>query len=359
MRTRVMIMAGGTGGHVFPALAVAEELRGRGVEVVWMGTRQGVEAEIVSRAGFEIRWVNVAGLRGKGLLTVLAAPVALLRATIQSLGIVLKIRPRAVLGMGGFVTGPGGLAAWLTRRPLIVHEQNAVAGLTNRILEHLARRALSGFPEVFEGPRSGWVGNPVRREITALPAPHKRFSNRTGALRLLVLGGSLGAVALNETVPQALGGIPPTTRPTVRHQTGRRNIESASSAYRDAAVDGEVVPFIEDMAQAYGWADLVVCRAGALTLAELTAAGVGAILVPYPHAVDDHQTVNARHLSEAGAALLAPQCDLTPESLRQMLEGLTGDRQALLDMAQAARCLARPDAAREVADACLEVTIRG
>ena len=359
MRTRVMIMAGGTGGHVFPALAVAEELRARGVDVVWMGTRRGLEAEVVPRAGFEMCWVTVAGLRGKGVVTWIGAPLRLLRALFQSLSILRALRPGVVLGMGGFVTGPGGLASWLLRRPLVLHEQNAVAGLTNRLLEGLACRLLSGFPGVFDGPRATYVGNPVRRGIAAQPGPARRFSARTGPLRLLVLGGSLGAVALNAVVPRAVATMTAHRRPRIRHQAGRRNARKARAEYHAAAVDAEILPFIEDMAEAYAWADLVVCRAGALTLAELTAVGVGSILVPYPHAVDDHQSANARALVEAGAALLAAQAELTAERLGAWLDRYSADRPALLEMARAAHALARPDAAREVADICTEVAARG
>jgi len=354
-----MIMAGGTGGHVFPALAVAEELRARGVEVLWLGTRQGLEADVVPRAGFPIRWVKVGGLRGKGVLVWLLAPLRLTFAALQSVAILLASRPRAVLGMGGFVTGPAGLAAWLLRRPLIVHEQNAVVGLTNRLLRRLARRALSGFPGVFSGARAEYVGNPVRPEIAALPPPEVRWRERSGPLRLLVLGGSLGAVALNEIVPVAVAALAPEARPRILHQAGRRHATTAHSHYRRAEVDADVVPFIEDMAGAYADADLVLCRAGALTLAELTAAGLGAILVPYPYAVDDHQSANARHLVAAGAALLVPQAELTATRLQGWLAQYAGDRSALLQMALAARVLARAHAAREVADICLAEALRG
>jgi UDP-N-acetylglucosamine--N-acetylmuramyl-(pentapeptide) pyrophosphoryl-undecaprenol N-acetylglucosamine transferase len=348
----VLIMAGGTGGHVFPALAVAERLRGEGVEVVWMGTRRGLEAQVVPNAGIPIEWVSIGGLRGKGALGWLAAPFRLGGALAQALAILVRRRPIAVLGMGGFVAGPGGVAAYLLRRPLLIHEQNAVAGLTNRLLARLASRALEAFPGALGG-RAVHTGNPVRPEIAALTSPEQRMTGRTGRVRLLVLGGSLGARALNALVPQALRAMAAERRPEVRHQAGTRNLEEALRGYREAGVEAEVVPFITDMAEAYGWADLVVCRAGALTVAELAAAGVGAILVPFPYAVDDHQTHNAAYLVEGGAARLVQERELTPAALAAMLEALV-DRARLLEMATAARRLARPDAAQRVAELCLE-----
>ncbi len=350
MVTRVLIMAGGTGGHVFPALAVAEELRARGVEVVWLGTRRGLEAQVVPPTGIPLEWVSIGGLRGKSALTWLWAPFRLLRATGQALAVILRRRPMAVLGMGGFVTGPGGFVTWLLRLPLVIHEQNAVAGFTNRLLAPLASRVLEAFPATFSN-KATHTGNPVRANIAQLPLPEQRFTARSGALRLLVLGGSLGARALNETLPPALAGM--AMRPEVWHQSGTKLIDEARAAYQSAGVSARVEPFIADMAEAYGWADLVVCRAGALTIAELAAAGVGAILVPYPHAVDDHQTRNAAHLAEAGAAQVIQQRELNAERLREMISGLD-DRARLLAMAQAARAHAMPDATRVVADQCME-----
>jgi UDP-N-acetylglucosamine--N-acetylmuramyl-(pentapeptide) pyrophosphoryl-undecaprenol N-acetylglucosamine transferase len=376
MVMRVLIMAGGTGGHVFPALAVAERLRDQGVEVVWMGTRQGLEADIVPRAGFSMEWVSVAGLRGKGLMSWLLAPLRLGRALLQVLVILLRCRPMAVLGMGGFVSGPGGLMAWLLKRPLLIHEQNAVAGLTNRLLARLADRVMQAFPRALpERFHPQLTGNPVRKEIAALAMPEQRFAGRQDGLRLLVLGGSLGAQALNEVVPQMLASLSVTRSIQVWHQAGQRNLEAAQTAYSESVGDSErrhdikLVPFIEDMAAAYGWADLVLCRAGALTVAELAAAGVAAILVPYPHAVDDHQTHNAAWLADAGAAILVPQSQLTPAWLVDQLNqlwpeahndagqgaGIVSERQLLLKMAQQARALARMDAAEQVAQACMEV----
>lgn len=353
----VVIMAGGTGGHVFPALAVAERLRGQGVEVVWMGTRRGLEAQVVPAAGIPMEWVTISGLRGKGALSWLLAPFKLVVAVGQAVGILRRLRPRAVLGMGGFVSGPGGLAAWLLRRPLLIHEQNAVAGLTNRLLARLANRVMEAFPGSL-GRGAVLTGNPVRPEIAALPRPEERFAGRTGRLRLLVLGGSLGAQALNAVVPAALARIAAGQRPEVWHQAGSRNIDEARRRYDEAGVEARVVPFITDMAAAYGWADLVVCRAGALTVAELAAAGVGAILVPFPHAVDDHQTRNAGYLVQGGAALLVPQAQLDPQRLADLFAELGQDRGRLLDMAVAARRLAQPDAAEQVAALCLTAGTR-
>jgi UDP-N-acetylglucosamine--N-acetylmuramyl-(pentapeptide) pyrophosphoryl-undecaprenol N-acetylglucosamine transferase len=348
----VLIAAGGTGGHVYPGLAVAAALRSHDVPVVWMGTRKGLEARVVPAAGIPIAWLSVTGLRGKGIATRLLAPFRLLRALTQALAVMLRHRPCAVLGMGGFVAGPAGLMAVLTGRPLLIHEQNAVAGLTNRVLARIARRVFTGFPNALPGEEM--VGNPVRVDIAALPHPETRFAGRTGALRLLVVGGSLGAKALNETVPAALaetarqgGGF------IVRHQAGKHDLAPIRAAYEAAGVQGEVSEYIEDMAEAYGWADVVICRAGALTLAELCAAGLGSVLVPYPYAVDDHQTVNARHLVSAGAAVLMPQTALSPSALGAALMDLS-DRERLSKMAAAARGLAHTDAAEKVASACLE-----
>ena len=355
MSTRVLIMAGGTGGHVYPALAVAEELRSRGVEVSWLGTRRGLEAELVPRAGYAIDWIDVTGLRGKGWRSLLAAPPRLLRALWQAAGVLRRRRPAVVLGMGGFVSGAGGLAAWLLRRPLVVHEQNALPGFTNRVLARLARRVLVAFPQAVVGhPRRLDTGNPLRREFAQVASPEQRLDGREGPLRVLVVGGSLGAVALNQVLPQALALFQGAARPEVWHQAGRRNLDAARQAYAQAGVDARVEAYIEDMLAAYAWADVVVCRAGALTVAELAAVGVASILVPYPHAVDDHQTHNARLLSEAGAAVLLSQDELTAPRLYRELAELR-DRERLQAMARSARRLGRPDATRRVVDACLEV----
>lgn len=350
----VLIIAGGTGGHVFPALAVAEELRGAGIPVLWMGTRRGIEARVVPQAGFPLICIRVGGLRGKGVAVRLAAPFMLALALLQALAVMLRRRPRAVLGMGGYSAGPGGVAAWLLRRPLLIHEQNAVPGLTNRWLARLAGRVLESFPGTFPA-RVGAeaTGNPVRRAIVALAPPEERLAGRSGAPRLLILGGSLGAQVFNETVPGALGRLAPQRRPSVWHQAGERTLALARAAY-DRARIGEVrvEAFIDDMARAYGWADLVLCRAGAMTVSELAAAGVAAILVPYPHAVDDHQTRNAQYLVQRRAALLIAPGEFGERRLAECLEGLLDDRVRLLEMARAARAAGRPEAARAVAEQC-------
>lgn len=352
----VLLMAGGTGGHVYPALAVALSLKEQACDVVWLGTRLGIEAKVVPAAGIPIEWVNVQGLRGKGVLALIAAPLRLLRATLQSLSVMRRHRPAAVLGMGGFVSGPGGLAAWLSRRPLVIHEQNAISGLTNRLLARLARVVLQAFPGSFS-PRVGaeTVGNPVRREIAELRDPATRFANRRGPLRLLVLGGSQGALALNRAVPAALARIPADRRPLVRHQAGARTLDEARAAYDRAGLDVTLAPFIEDMAEAYGWADLVVCRAGALTVAELAAAGVAAIFVPFPAAVDDHQTANAEPLVEAGAAEILQERELDAETLADRLQAWLASRETLLARALRARTQARPEALARITGVCLDL----
>lgn len=350
MRT-LLVMAGGTGGHIFPGIAVAEVLRARGWRIVWMGNADGMEARIVPQRGFETAWVRFAALRGKGPLRVALLPFNLLRGFWQALGALRRIRPDVVLGMGGYVSFPGGMMAVLTGRPLVLHEQNSVAGLANRVLAGVADRVLTGFPDVLK--RGRWVGNPVREDIAALVAPAARFTGRSGPLKLLVVGGSLGAAVLNEVVPKALAAIDPPARPQVVHQAGVRHIEALRAAYAGAGVTGELVPFIDDMAAKYAEADLVICRAGALTVAELAAAGVASVLVPFPHAVDDHQTANARFLAERGAALLVPQHELDAPRLAQLLVEL--DRTRLLDMAAKARALAKPDAAAAVAHECIDL----
>ena len=347
----ILVMAGGTGGHVFPGLAVADYLHARGWRVVWMGNPEGMEAKLVPARGYEMAWVRFAALRGKGLLRKLLLPVNLLRAFGQSLGALSRVKPNVVLGMGGYVTFPGGMMAALTGRPLVVHEQNSVAGLANRVLAGVADRILSGFPGVLR--QGEWAGNPVRTEIAALPLPAQRYAGRSGPLDVLVVGGSLGARALNEAVPRALALLPLAERPRVTHQSGAKQIDDLRAAYAAAGVEAQLLPFIDDMAARYAAADLVVCRAGALTIAELAAAGVASVLVPFPQAVDDHQTGNARFLSEAGAAILLPQRELTPEKLAALLRELT--REKLAAMAEKARALAKPEATRAVAEVCMEV----
>jgi UDP-N-acetylglucosamine--N-acetylmuramyl-(pentapeptide) pyrophosphoryl-undecaprenol N-acetylglucosamine transferase len=329
---KVLIMAGGTGGHVYPALAVAQALRSRGHEVVWMGAPDSFEARVIPPHGIPMEFVQVSGLRGKGVLKLLWAPLLLVRALLQACTILRRQRPQAVLGMGGFASGPGGVAAWLTRRPLLIHEQNAVAGLTNRILSHFAQYTLQAFPDSFHRKNAKTVGNPVREALTVLPAPDVRLAGRSGRLRLLVIGGSQGARALNEAVPAAL----------------QQTLEVARAAYARCGVDARVEPFIDDMAAAYAWADLVVCRAGASTIAELTAVGCAAVLVPFPAAVDDHQTRNGEYLSEAGAALLIPERELSAQRLSALLTELAADRPRLLAMALAARARAQPAAVADI-----------
>jgi UDP-N-acetylglucosamine--N-acetylmuramyl-(pentapeptide) pyrophosphoryl-undecaprenol N-acetylglucosamine transferase len=355
----VMVMAGGTGGHIFPALAVARRLMEAGAEVFWLGTPQGMEARLVPARGIDMEWVRVEGLRGSGAMRLIKAPFNLALALFQAFRVIRRRRPVAALGMGGFASGPGGLMAWLLGVPLVVHEQNRVPGLTNQWLARLARRVFEAFPGSFPAVRAARAcGNPVRPEIAELAPPAQRFQQRGGKARLLVLGGSLGARALNETVPAALALLAEADRPQVLHQAGSRTLEQARQAYRDNGVAGAVTEFIDDMADAYGSADLVIGRAGALTLSELAAAGVGSVLVPYPHAVDDHQTRNAAWLVEAGAARLLPQDELDAERLSGILQSLLGDRPRLLAMAEAARSRALVDADRVVARACLEVAER-
>jgi UDP-N-acetylglucosamine--N-acetylmuramyl-(pentapeptide) pyrophosphoryl-undecaprenol N-acetylglucosamine transferase len=354
---KAMIMAGGTGGHVYPALAVARQLLAWGVDVLWLGTRNGLEARVVPATGIPIVWLSVGGVRGKDLRTRLFAPVQVGFALGQAWRILSQHRPDVVLGMGGFAAGPGGLAACLVRKPLVIHEQNALAGITNRLLAPLATRVLEGFPGVFRRQDASFIGNPVRAEIAALAPPEQRMDARSGRLRLLVLGGSLGAKRLNDVVPEALRLIPPEQRPEVWHQAGHAQIDGAVMSYRLARVEARVDAFIDDMAAAYGWCDLVVCRAGALTIAELAAAGVGAILVPYPFAVDDHQAANARFLTGAGAAMMMRDDQLEAPTLAAMLGRFVVDgaakREPLLAMALAARQQARTDAAEQVARICV------
>jgi len=351
MSRTIVIMAGGTGGHVFPGLAVARVMRARAWNVVWLGNPDGMEASLVPRHDIPMCPVRFGGLRGKGLLTRLLLPLNLLRAFWQSLRALRAVRPQVVLGMGGYIAFPGGMMAVLLGTPLVVHEQNSVAGLANKVLARIADRTLVAFPDALAG--ASYCGNPVRDDVAALAEPARRYAQRSGPLRLLVVGGSLGAQALNSTVPQALAALPPERRPQVLHQSGRRHLADLQAAYRDAGVDAQAVEFIDDMAGAYGQADLVICRAGAMTVAEVACAGVASLMVPFPHAVDDHQTTNARFLAERDAALLLPQTELTPQRLAALLDGL--DRPGLLAIAQRARALARPDAARQVADACESV----
>jgi UDP-N-acetylglucosamine--N-acetylmuramyl-(pentapeptide) pyrophosphoryl-undecaprenol N-acetylglucosamine transferase len=349
----IMIMAGGTGGHVFPGLAVAEILRARDRTVVWLGTDRGLEATLVPARGIEMERIAIAGVRGRGPIAWLAAPFRIAWAVLQALTILRRRRPGAVLGLGGFVAGPGGLAAWLTRRPLVIHEQNAVAGTTNRLLARFASRVFEAFPGSF--PRAAGaltIGNPVRESIVAAGA--SRRPTVDASLHLLILGGSQGALALNRAVPLALAELPAAERPLVRHQAGR-SLAEAERAYLAVGVAAECIGFIDDMASAYAWADIVIARAGALTLAELAAAGVGAILVPFPHAVDDHQTRNAGHFASAGAAIVVPQSELEPVRLAGELSRLLADPATLAAMGARCHALMHADAAERLADACIDL----
>ncbi len=357
MTTRtILIMAGGTGGHVFPGLAVADYLKQVGWHVVWLGTEAGMETKLVPQRGYQTEVISFSGLRGKRLTTWLTLPLRLLKAFFQSVRIIQRVKPDVVLGMGGYPAFPGGMMASLLNKPLVIHEQNSVAGLTNKILAQVADKIFLGFPDVGLAKKAHAMcsGNPVRAEIEQIEAPQRRFSGRQGKLNLLVVGGSLGAQALNTTVPQALKLLPGHLRPIVIHQTGASHLEAVRKAYGEMELEGEIVAFIDDMAKRYAVCDLVLCRSGALTVAELSAAGVASILGPYPHAVDDHQTGNARFLASHGAAVLLPQQELTAEKLASLLADLTRER--LLGMAVAARNQAKPEATRIVAEACIELS---
>lgn len=346
-----MIMAGGTGGHVFPGLAVADYLRESGWRVVWLGAKGGMEAALVPKRGYEVAWVNFSGLRGKGPVALFLLPMKLLLAFWQSARAIFARRPDVVLGMGGYMSFPGGMMAALLGKPLVIHEQNSIPGLTNKVLAGIADRVLCSFPGALRG--ATLTGNPVRPEIAAIAAPEKRYAGRTGPLRVLVVGGSLGAKALNDTVPQALALLRGERRPQATHQSGTQHLESLRKDYAAAGVKAKTLAFVEDMAAAYADADLIVCRAGATTVAEIAAAGVASILIPFPHAVDDHQTSNARYLADAGAAILLPQNELNPEGLAKLLGEI--DRGRLCEMAKRARVLGKPDATRAVATVCLEL----
>ncbi|OGA34753.1 MAG: undecaprenyldiphospho-muramoylpentapeptide beta-N-acetylglucosaminyltransferase [Betaproteobacteria bacterium RIFCSPLOWO2_12_FULL_62_13b] len=351
MSRAILIMAGGTGGHIMPGLAVADILRSQGWKVTWLGAPGSMEAELVPKHGYGMAWVRFSGVRGKGLLRTLMLPFNLLIALWQSAAAIFRHRPDVVLGMGGYITFPGGVMAALLRRPLVIHEQNSIAGLSNKVLARIAQKTLSGFPDVL--PKAIWCGNPVRGSIAGLPDPQTRYMARSGRLNLLVVGGSLGAKALNEVMPQALVLLPEGLRPNVVHQTGKQHFAAVQQLYRQAGVQADIRPFLDDMAGCYANADVVICRAGALTIAELAAAGVASVLIPFPFAVDDHQTHNARFLSERGAAVLLPQGELSADKLARLLGEFT--REKLLAMAQAARALAKPDAARQVAQVCAEL----
>ncbi|MGH8352397.1 MAG: undecaprenyldiphospho-muramoylpentapeptide beta-N-acetylglucosaminyltransferase [Pseudomonas sp.] len=353
MPGNVLIMAGGTGGHVFPALACAREFQARGYSVHWLGTPRGIENELVPAAGLPLHLIGVSGLRGKSKLSLLKAPFQLLKALFQARKVLRELEPVCVLGMGGYVTGPGGLAARLAGAPLIIHEQNAVAGTANRSLVPFASRVCEAFPETFgASAKRRTTGNPVREELF-LETPRQTLNSRRP--RLLILGGSLGAEPLNKLLPEALAQLPAEQRPEIFHQAGKQHATITSERYRALDVEAQVAPFIQDMARAYAWADLVVCRAGALTVSELAAAGLPSLLVPLPHAIDDHQTRNADYLAREGAAFLLPQATTGAADLAARLTEVLMQPERLNSMASTARRLAKPDATRRVVDICLEV----
>lgn len=358
---QVLVMAGGTGGHVFPALAVADELRARGAQIHWLGTTRGIESRLVPAAQIPLHFIAVEGVRGRGIVGLIKAPFLIIYAVLQALQIIRAVQPDVVIGFGGFASGPGGLAAFLARKPLVIHEQNAVAGTTNRLLAKVARRILAAFPHAFSSlPEQAVavVGNPVRQQIKELELAQVRYSARAQQqlpVRLLILGGSLGAKAINELVPQALAQLPINLRPQVWHQTGKNHAEATIASYMQHQVNAKVDAFIDDMAAAYAWADVVICRAGALTVSELMMAGVAAILIPLPSAIDDHQTFNAKNLSDVGAGIALVQKDLTAAKLAALLLTELADRNHLMSMAEKAQQLAKPNAAAQVADICEEV----
>lgn len=346
-----LVMAGGTGGHIFPGLAVAEALRGRGWRVHWLGAPGSMESQLVPPRGFPLEPVEFSGVRGKGPVTLALLPLRLLRAFWQSLQVVRRVRPHVVVGLGGYITFPGGMMGVLLGRPLVLHEQNSVAGMANKVLAGVADRVYSAFPDVM--PKARWIGNPLRAEFLRQPEPAARFAGRSGPLKLLVVGGSLGAKALNEIVPQALARIPAQERPQVIHQSGARQIEELRANYAAAGVDAQLTPFIDDTAAAFAQADLVICRAGASTVTEIAAVGAAAVFVPFPFAVDDHQTTNAKFLVDAGGGWLVQQRDLTPDGLAQMLAAM--DRDELLRRAQAAKKMQKTEATADIVAACEEL----
>ena len=346
-----LIMAGGTGGHIFPGLAVAQALRERGWRVHWLGAPNSMESRLVPPKGFPLETVNFSGVRGKGLRTLLALPVRLVRALVQSLQVIRRVQPNVLVGLGGYITLPGGLMGALMGKPLVLHEQNSVAGMANKVLARLASRVFTAFPNVF--PNAQWVGNPLRAAFTQQPGPVERFAGRTGPLRLLVVGGSLGARALNDTVPQALALIPKEQRPQVTHQSGAAQIDALRANYAAAGVEAELTPFIDDTASAFAAADIIVCRAGASTVTEIAAVGAAAVFVPFPSAVDDHQTTNAQFLVAAGGGWLLQQRDMTAQGLAQMLQNM--ERQALVNRALEAKKMQKMNATNEVVAACEEL----
>ncbi len=354
-----LIMAGGTGGHVYPALATAQGLLARHNKVVWMGASGGMEERVIGKTEIPFHGLSVHGVRGKRLLTRLLAPLHIAKAVFQARKVIRATRPDCVLGMGGYASGPGGLAARLSGCPLIIHEQNAVAGLTNRILARLATRVLEAFPNSYGHKISAeQVGNPLRQEIIALHGESRALATPGSKLRMLVMGGSLGAESLNQCLPQALARVQPDLRPEIWHQSGANKQDATQQRYEDLGVEARVTAFIEDMAAAYRWADFVICRAGALTISELCVAGLGAILVPYPHAVDDHQTLNAKHMVDAGAAWILPQAQMSPQSLAEILEPLLAKPERIRRLGEAAHKIAQPAATEKVVAECIQVALQ-
>ena len=354
MNKTLMVMAGGTGGHVYPAMAVADYLKAKGWNIVWLCTEGGMENSLIASKDYQKAMITMRGVRGKGVLGWVLLPVKLSIALVQSYKAIAKFQPNLVLGMGGFAAFPGGLMAWISRKPLVIHEQNSVAGLTNKTLAHFAKKVLTAFPAAF-GSKALLVGNPVRAYITEILSPVARLEDHTGQLRLLVVGGSLGAQALNDVLPKALAEIAPESRPLVVHQAGEKHITALQANYQVAGVSADTKAFIQDMAAMYSWADIVICRAGALTIAEVSAAGVASVLVPFPFAVDDHQTSNAHYLSEAGAAILISQTEFTVAKVVTLLQNLT--RKQCLAMAIKARALGKPEATATVANICLGLAL--
>ena len=346
-----LIMAGGTGGHIFPGLAVAQALRERGWNVRWLGAPGSMESRIVPAQGFPLETIEFSGVRGKGIMTLAFLPMRLLRAFWQALAVVRRVKPDVVVGLGGYISFPGGMMAVLAGKPLVLHEQNSVAGMANKVLASVSHRIFTAFPNVF--PKGRWVGNPLRQAFTEQPAPEQRFAGRSGPLRLLVVGGSLGAKALNEIVPQALALIPADVRPVVLHQSGAAQIDALRANYAAAGVQAELTPFIDDTARAFAEADVIVCRAGASTVTEIAAVGAAAIYVPFPAAVDDHQTANARFLVDAGGGWLMQQSALTAQSLAEMLQNM--QRATLLERAGKAKKMQKTEATAEVVAACEEL----
>ena len=355
----VLIMAGGTGGHVYPGLAVARALQEKGIEVIWLGTRKGLEARVIPEAGIELEYISISGLKGRGLLHWLLAPFRILIALFQAMQILRRRHPSMVLSMGGFVAGPGGLVAWLMGRPLVIHEQNAIPGFTNRILAMFARRILTGFPGVFgHFPKTLHTGNPVRERIRSMPDPDTRLQSHQGPLRVLIIGGSQGARRLNQAVADVMHLWRDESAPEIWHQCGERLLEETRNRYGKRILDKghiRLVPFIEDMEKAYEWADLVICRSGAMTVSELACAGMASILVPFPYATDDHQTANANYLVERDAAVLIPEDQLSVERLHEVLHELDQNRDVIKQMSMHARASAMPDATDTVSQVCREV----